>query len=97
MLIRTPAVRRTCLGSTSQDRRHGDSRTAPGRENSERDLSRVARVNLSSAGSTCNEIIKSLLLLVVDFNHETSQKIFSGKVESQSHFLISLAFAVNDH
>jgi len=40
--------------STSQDRRHGDSRTAPGRAKSERDLSRVARVNLSSAGSRDN-------------------------------------------
>ena len=40
--------------SSSQDRRHGDPRTAPGRAKSERDLSRVARVNLSSAGSRDN-------------------------------------------
>ena len=34
--------------SASQDRRHGAERPGPGRAKSERDLSRVARVNLGS-------------------------------------------------
>ena len=34
--------------SASQDRRHGTERPGPGRAKSERDLSRVARVNLGS-------------------------------------------------
>jgi len=41
--------------STSQDRRNGgDMRSGPGRAKSERDLSRVARVNLGSGGSREN-------------------------------------------
>ena len=41
--------------STSQDRRNGgDMRSGPGRAKSERDLSRVARVNLGSGGSRDN-------------------------------------------
>ena len=35
------------------------------------------------------------LPLVVDFNHETAQKIFSGEVKS--HFLLFSSVAADDH
>jgi len=42
--------------SSSQDRRNGDMRPGPGRAKSERDLSRVARVNLGSGGGSRDNV-----------------------------------------